>query len=186
VKTQKFQYSPFLPFICGFEFLLLIFPELPDKNMANEINRILKLFADLQHGNCWIGNNFKEVLHAVDAKRAMISADGKTNNTWQLVAHIIYWRTSVVNRLTGTNNPPPFHDFLLPNELSEENWRQTLHDFESAYHLLRNAIHNIKEENLDKPSPKPSQTYYELMMGCLQHDAYHLGQMMMLKKYSAQ
>lgn len=150
--------------------------------MANEINRILKLFADLQHGDCWIGVNFKEVLHDVDAGRAIINIAGKTNNTWQLVSHITYWRTTVVNRLTGSTNPPPFPDFLLPAELNDENWRQTLHDFEAAYHLLRNAIHGFKEDYLDKSSPKEGQTYYQLMMGCLQHDAYHLGQLMLLKK----
>ena len=150
--------------------------------MANEINRILKLFADLQHGDCWIGNNYKETLHGIDSKKAMVTIGGKTNSIWQLVAHIIYWRTTVVNRLTGSDNPPPFQDFLLPDNPSEENWRQTLHDFEAAYHLLRNAIHHFNEENLDKPSPRKGQTFYELIMGCLQHDAYHLGQMMLLKK----
>ena len=150
--------------------------------MSNEINRILKLFSDLQHGDCWVGTNYKEVLHGIDAARAAQHISGKTNNTWQLVAHITYWRTRVVNRLTGSDNPPPFQDFLLPEDLNEDNWRQTLHDFESAYHLLRNAIHYFKEENLDKPSPKEGQTYYQLIMGCLQHDAYHLGQLMLLKK----
>ena len=150
--------------------------------MSNEINRILKLFSDLQHGDCWVGTNYKEVLHGIDAARAVKNISGKTNNAWQLVAHITYWRTRVVNRLTGSDNPPPFQDFLLPEDLDEDNWRQTLHDFESAYHLLRNAIHYFKEENLDKPSPKEGQTFYQLIMGCLQHDAYHLGQLMLLKK----
>ena len=150
--------------------------------MANEINRILKQFAELQHGDHWTDNSFKEVLHGVDADNAMKTIDGKTNSIWQLVAHVTYWRTLVVNRLTGTNNPPPFQDFLLPNNCNEESWRQALHDFESAYHLLRNAIHHFNEENLYKPSPKKEQTFYELMLGCLQHDAYHLGQMMLLKK----
>lgn len=152
--------------------------------MGNEINRILKLFADLQHGASWVDHNFKEVLHDVDAKKAMVSISGKTNNIWQLVAHIIYWRTTVVNRLTGSNNPPPFPDFLLPDDPNETNWRQTLHDFEAAYHSLRNAIHHLPEDNLDKPSPKKSQTFYECIIGCLQHDAYHMGQMILLKKYS--
>ena len=152
--------------------------------MANEINRILKLFTDLQHGDCWIGVNFKEVLHEVNAAKASADSSGGTNNIWQLVAHITYWRTTVVNRLTGTNNPPPFADFLLPAELNEENWRQALHDFEAAYHLLRNAIHNFKDDHLDKPSPTEEQTYYQLIMGCLQHDAYHLGQMMLQKRLS--
>ena len=150
--------------------------------MANEINRILKQFAELQHGDHWTDNSFKEVLHGVDADNAMKTIDGKTNSIWQLVAHVTYWRTLVVNRLTGTNNPPPFQDFLLPNNCNEESWRQALHDFEAAYHLLRNAIHHFNEENLYKPSPKKEQTFYELMLGCLQHDAYHLGQMMLLKK----
>ena len=153
--------------------------------MANEINRILKLFADLQHGDSWLGYNFKEVLHGVSADKALQDISGNTNSIWKLVSHITYWRTSVVNRLTGTNNPPPFQDFLLPADCNEASWRQALHDFEAAYHLLRNAIQHFNPDNLDKPSPKKEQTFYELMMGCLQHDAYHMGQMMLLKKVSA-
>ncbi|MBK7433735.1 MAG: DinB family protein [Chitinophagaceae bacterium] len=150
--------------------------------MANEINRIVKLFTDLHHGDCWIGVNFKEALHEVDATLAATQPEEGGNNIWQLVSHIIYWRTRVVYRLTGSDNPPPFPDFLLPDEMTEENWRQTLHDFESAYHLLRNAIHAFREENLDKPSPKEGQTYFQLILGCLQHDSYHMGQIVSLKK----
>ncbi len=150
--------------------------------MAIEINRIVKLFEDLQHGDCWVGNNFKTTLHGVDALAAADSISGSSNSIWQLIAHIIYWRTTVVNRLTGSDNPPPFKDFLLPDELSEANWKQTLHDFEAAYHALRNAIHAIKDEQLEKSSPKEGQTFYQVILGCLQHDAYHLGQMMLLKK----
>ncbi len=150
--------------------------------MGNEINRILKLFTDLQHGDCWIGTNFKEALHGVDAEKASKSLDVGSNSIWQLVSHLIYWRSVVVNRLSGNSNPPPFPDFLLPEQLTEQNWKQTLLDFEAAYHLLRTAIHNFKEENLDKPSPVQGQTYYQLIIGCLQHDAYHLGQIGLLKK----
>jgi len=150
--------------------------------MANEINRILKLFADLQHGDCWIGLNFKEVLHGVNADKASQTLSKEGNSIWMLVSHLVYWRTTVVNRLTGSDNPPPFKDFSLPAVLDEANWKQALHDFEAAYHLLRNAIHHFNEENLYKPSPKKEQTYYDLIMGCLQHDAYHMGQIVVLKK----
>ena len=150
--------------------------------MGNTINRILKQFAELQHGNHWTDSSFRQVLHGVSHIAACKTIEGKSNNIWMLLAHIIYWRTSVVNRLTGSANPPPFADFYLPNELNEENWRQAQLDFEAAYHLLRNAIHHFNEENLDKPSIKISQTNFEMIIGCLQHDAYHLGQIMLLKK----
>jgi len=150
--------------------------------MAIEVNRILKLFTDLQHGDCWVGNNFKEALHGISAASASAKPYGDTNSIWELVSHLIYWRIKVTNRVEGNNNPPPFIDFRLPEQLNEETWRQSLHDFESAYHTLRSAIHAFKDENLDKPSPKEGQTYYQLLMGCLQHDAYHLGQIVLLKK----
>ena len=118
----------------------------------------------------------------MDALKAAKTITAGGNSIWQLTSHIIYWRTTVVNRLTGSDNPPPFKDFLLPGELSEASWKQTLHDFEAAYHSLRNAVHNIKDEQLDKPTIRKEQTFYQLIMGCLQHDAYHLGQMMLLKK----
>ena len=148
----------------------------------SEINRIAKLFSDLQHGDCWIGTNFKETLHGVDAAIASKAIDNHTNSIWHLVFHLIYWRTSVINRLNGNLTPPPFSDFKLPDDLNEQNWKQTLHDFESTYHLLRSTINHFKEENLDRPSPKESQTYYQLIMGCLQHDTYHLGQIVLIRK----
>ncbi|MEP6675734.1 MAG: DinB family protein [Ferruginibacter sp.] len=148
----------------------------------NEINNIVKQFTDLQHGECWIGVNFKEALHEVNAATAAKKISGEINSVWQLVNHIIYWRNTVVIRLNGSNDRPPFVDFLLPETLDEEHWKQTLHDFEAAYHQLRSAIHNFKEEQLHKPSVKAGQTNFELLVGSLQHDAYHLGQIVLLKK----
>ena len=49
--------------------------------MVNEINRILKLFANLQHGECWIGTNFKEVLHDAGAELAIKKISAETNST---------------------------------------------------------------------------------------------------------
>jgi uncharacterized damage-inducible protein DinB len=150
--------------------------------MNNEINRIVKLFTDLQHGDCWIGINFKDALANIDTMKAIAVNHTNGNCIWQLVNHIIYWRTVTVTRMGGSLQYPPFSDFMLPEKLTDENWKQTLLDFEAAYHQLRSAILHFKPENLQNPSPKKEQTYYELVMGCLQHDAYHLGQIMLLKK----
>src|SRR5579862_4229708 len=104
--------------------------------MPNEISRIQKLYTDLQHGESWIGNNFKETLYGIDAATAAKNNEGHTNNIWQLVSHLIYCRTEVTNRLAGNNNRPPFSDFPLPEEFNVETWKRTLLDFEAAYHTL--------------------------------------------------
>jgi uncharacterized damage-inducible protein DinB len=146
------------------------------------INRIAQQFTDLQHGDCWIGINFKEAFKGVDAALAAKNLDTNRNSIWQLVFHVIYWRSTVINRLNGSMNPPPVQDFSLPETLDEASWKQTLIDFESTYHQLRSTIQHSKEENLLKPSIKPEQTNEQLLLGCLQHDAYHLGQLVLLKK----
>ncbi|MES2431807.1 MAG: DinB family protein [Bacteroidota bacterium] len=148
----------------------------------NEINRIVKLFTAMHHGDCWVGTNFKMAMSNINAEEAGRQIIPNVNSIWMLMHHVIYWRTVVVNRLTGTIDAPPFEDFHLPEEFSTENWKQLLKDFEQTYHLLTNAIKHFNEKKLHEPSPKPEQTYYDLVMGCLQHDAYHLGQIMLLKK----
>ena len=150
--------------------------------MNTEINRILKLFADIQHGENRSGTNFKEILHGVLHSKAIFKLSSGTNSSWEIISHVIYWRVKTANRLKGNDTPPPFIDFRLPEELNETTWKQTLIDFEASYHTLRNAIHSFKDENLDKPSPKEGKSFYQLMMECLQHDMYHLGQLTLLKK----
>jgi uncharacterized damage-inducible protein DinB len=148
----------------------------------NEINNLLKQFTSLQHGESWIGVNFKESLQEVNAAMAAAEVPAGGNSIWQLVSHVIYWRSAVVNRLNGSNDKPIFADFRLPAIQDDLHWKQTLIDFESAYHLLRSCIHHFKPENLYKLGPDGNNNYYELMVGCLQHDAYHLGQISLMKK----
>ncbi len=151
--------------------------------MPKQLNELVKQFTNLQHGDCWIGVNFKATLNSIDALMAAKKTSNDTNNIWQLVNHIIYWRITVQNRLMGSVDLPPFADFLLPNELTDENWKQTLYDFENAYHSLRSSLIHFNADFLHYPSPKEGQTFYDLIVGCLQHDAYHLGQIVLLKKW---
>src|SRR4051812_39387896 len=99
--------------------------------MGIEINRIVNLFELLQHGESWVDNNFKMTLQGVDARLASRNLIPQGNCIWILTSHITYWRTTVVNRLTGSSNPPPFKDFMLPDQLTEAEWKQTQQDFES-------------------------------------------------------
>jgi uncharacterized damage-inducible protein DinB len=73
---------------------------------------------------------------------------------------------------------------LLPSHQSQAEWEKTIADFNASYETLRTAILSFKEEDLEKPSPKADQTYYQLLHGVVEHDCYHMGQMLMIKKYT--
>jgi len=149
-----------------------------------EINRIVRLLDDLQKGECWIGVNMEDVLSNLGAAQALSKIDGRSNCIWQLLNHVRYWRLRVVNRLRGSDEPPGFPDMLLPSHQGQAEWEKTIADFNASYETLRMAILSVKEENLEKPSPKADQTYYQLLHGVVEHDCYHMGQMLMIKKYA--
>jgi uncharacterized damage-inducible protein DinB len=147
-----------------------------------ELQKIVQLFTNLQNGECWIGVNMQQALAGINADTAAYKRIESGNNIWQLVNHLIYWRKTVIIRLTGKDERPDMADFYFPDQQSETVWKQTLADFEAVSLALINAINELDERKLDAASPKAGQTHYQLLMGCLQHDAYHMGQIVVLKK----
>jgi uncharacterized damage-inducible protein DinB len=147
-----------------------------------EIQKIAQLFNELQQGECWIGLNMHQVLEGITNEKATAKFNPAGNNIWQLVNHISHWRKTVMIRLTGEDAYPSSEDFYLPADQDASSWENALKDFKAVYLELQNAILSFDETKLDQPSPKREQTYYQLLIGCLQHDSYHMGQMVLLKK----
>ncbi|MES2372814.1 MAG: DinB family protein [Bacteroidota bacterium] len=147
-----------------------------------EIQKIEQLFNELQQGECWIGLNMQQVLEGVTPEKAAAKFNPDGNSIWQLVNHISYWRKTVMIRLNGKDAYPSSEDFYIPPVQDTPSWKNTLADFNTVYLEFRNTIIAFDEAKLNQPSPKPGQTYYQLLMGCLQHDSYHMGQMVLLKK----
>lgn len=149
-----------------------------------ETERIAALFHAFYEGECWIGLNFKQAIQGITAERAAHKASAETNSICQLVNHLIYWRKTVIIRLQGVLGHPPMNDFYQPNQLDATSWKETLMHFEEVHKTLLQAITHFDERGLDEPSPMKGQSYYQLMTGCLQHDAYHMGQIILLKNES--
>ncbi len=146
-----------------------------------ELQRIAAEFEKLQQGECWIGMNMEKALAGITAEAAQKNHAG-SNTIWQLVSHLTYWRKEVISRLDGSDTLQDMTDFFVPEIADDTNWQDTLIHFRDIYHALQKAILDFDEGILHMPSPKKEQTYYGLLVGCLQHDAYHLGQIIILKK----
>lgn len=147
-----------------------------------ELQKIVQLFTDLQKGDCWIGLNLQDALSSVDAATASYKRTENGNAIWQLVNHLIYWRKTVMIRLNGKNERPEMTDFYFPENRTEVLWQETVTEFEKVSDTFIQTLKAFDENKLDQASPKKEQTYYQLLMGCLQHDAYHMGQIVLLKK----
>lgn len=147
-----------------------------------EIDKIAALFEAFYEGDCWIGLNFQQAIQSINAEQASKQKGKGHNSIWQLVNHLIYWRKTVIIRLQGVLGNPPMVDFYQPAKPITAEWEKTVQHFEEINQTLINTIRAFDENKLDQPSPMKGQTYYQLLMGCLQHDGYHMGQIILIKK----
>jgi uncharacterized damage-inducible protein DinB len=146
-----------------------------------ETDNIADLFSRIQSGSCWTGYNFAEILSDIPAGVAAQIPE-KGNSIWQQVNHLIYWRRVVMLRLLGRNERPEGPDMYDPEDKSENSWQSTITEFNQVFAELSCMIQDFPLEKLDEQSPREGQTYRDLLYGFLQHDTYHMGQMVYFKK----
>lgn len=145
--------------------------------------RLLKTYNELHHGDCWIDYNAVNVINNISAQQALKKGYERGNTIWQVVNHLSYWRMRVGNRLLyGKDVPPSGDDFFLPEDISEEAWQQTRDAFQAAYEFVYQAIMNLDETKLDEIITGCETSYYKQIAGTIEHDAFHLGQIVLLAR----
>jgi uncharacterized damage-inducible protein DinB len=147
-----------------------------------ELERFQKLFRDHYDGDPWIEINIRGTLEGLSAKGASQKV-GSLNTIWQIVNHAINWRETLLKRIQGENAPAPENNFIETiTDVSEEAWSQTLKRLQSSQDHLLSYLSAEKEINLDEKPREGPYSRYELIEGILQHDVYHLGQIVLIKK----
>ncbi|HPH84699.1 MAG TPA: DinB family protein, partial [Ferruginibacter sp.] len=61
-------------------------------------------------------------------------------------------------------------------------WKKTLERLEASQQSWLDYLERLNTGSLNKIYPGNNMTYYEHIQGILQHDAYHLGQIVLLLK----
>jgi uncharacterized damage-inducible protein DinB len=129
----------------------------------------------------------------VGAVRGLTAADaawrpaGGRHSIWELMLHIAYWDYAVRRRITGdastrfprspSNWPEP------PTRPTEPAWDADRALLRDEHLRLAEAIRTVPAARLgERPAGAKKWTYGELITGIAQHDAYHTGQIQLLKR----
>lgn len=148
-----------------------------------ENSRIAQLFSAAYDGSPWIDVNLVETLQSISPKIAAQKIRPNSNSIWEIVNHLIAWRENVLQRVKGKIMTTPDHNYFTAIEdLSETAWQQSLQDLATSQENWIDFLRELDETALAKIYPKNNHTYYEHIHGILHHDAYHLGQIVLLKK----
>lgn len=148
-----------------------------------EQKRIASLFDKLYDGSPWLGVNLMDTLGDISAEKASKRPLTGRNTIWEIVNHIIAWRKNVLRRVLGEVIQTPEHNYIEPvTDTSAEAWQNTLNNLAQSQKQWLAFLKDMPTEDFEKVYPKNKMSYYEHLHGILQHDAYHLGQIVILAK----
>ena len=154
----------------------------------NDIQRIVDQLEREHAGEPWHGSPLTSILAGIDHAGAAAKPLPDAHSIWELVLHLTAWKNEVRHRLDGGRAGEPREgDWPAVGEATAGRWRDACEKLDLAHQLLVSAVKEFKEENLAVPINDPrsdtiAATYYELLMGILQHDVYHAGQIALLKR----
>jgi len=149
-----------------------------------ESERITRLFRGLFDGDPWLDVQILATLQGINAQQAGRRIAEGRNTIWEIVNHLTSWRRNILDRLKGKFIPSPEHNYILPVEdTSEEAWQRAQRELRDSQEEWLRYLEGLSDEDLDRTgSGKDKTPYYYYIHGMLQHDAYHLGQIVLLAK----
>lgn len=155
-----------------------------------EIKRIADQLKRAYEGQAWHGPSLLEILSGVTAEQAKAQPIPGAHSIWQIVLHIAAWMDAVRERIEhGPVTEPTDGDWPTIEDTSEAGWQQTLALLAERQQALLNIVAQMTDEQLkqrlgqehDPPTASGYSAYYNLH-GVIQHNLYHAGQIVLLKK----
>ena len=155
-----------------------------------EADRLIDQFRRAHDGDPWHGSPVKAILDGVTAEQAARKPANGAHSIWALVLHMTGWRNEVAARATGKPaGEPAAGDYPEVGDPTPARWKAALAALDASHANLVEVVRGMSDEHLLKPTNDPRSrplgtgvSYYELLHGIVQHDAYHAGQIAILKK----
>jgi len=157
---------------------------------VREVERLRRELTATMDGDPWYGSAVTTILDGISADKAAAHPITGAHSIWELVVHMTAWTNEVKRRLEGgPHRPPAEGDWPAVRSTSKEAWDEALGALRRAHDDLARTIEAAEDSSLSRQTGGAqvdvmghAVTYYQTIVGILQHDAYHAGQIALLKK----
>ena len=152
----------------------------------NESQRLADQVTRALNGDAWHGPSWRETLEGVTRETALNRPMPEAHTIAEVLLHATTWHDVVRRRLAGETPELTDAENWPPAAFSDEaGWQAAVgHLFETGA-ALAETIAKFPAEKLHEKRPNVDGTWYELLIGELQHVLYHAGQAAILKKAHA-
>lgn len=149
----------------------------------SEIERIVDDLHRSIEGESWQGPSIREILEGVSAADAASHPVVGAHSIWELVLHVTTWICVADERVRGhVSERSGETDFPQVRDSSEGAWKAALADLRKAEAELTQTLRGLSDDDLSGPVPNRNYDRAHMLRGISQHNAYHAGQMSLLKR----
>ena len=155
-----------------------------------EALRLAEQIESALSGPAWHGASLEENLRGLTPEQAAARPVPGAHSIWELVLHLTAWAGEVTRRLGGAEPAEPAEgDWPAVGAVSPKAWAEALERLRRTHAALTDAVRRLPVERWtervggERDAPLGTGvTYWAMLEGLLQHDAYHGGQIGLLRK----
>jgi len=157
---------------------------------VREVERLRRELTATLSGDPWYGSAVSNILDGIDADTAAAHPITGAHSIWELVVHMTAWVNEARRRLEGgPHRPPAEGDWPAVRSTTPEAWADALAGLRQAHQDLARTIAAAEDSSLSRQiggaqvdAMGNPVSYYQTIIGILQHDTYHAGQIALLKR----
>ena len=138
----------------------------------------------------WHGPATASLLRGLSAESAVARPVDQAHSVWEIVLHITAWQREVLERLEGKEpSLPKDCDWPVVPPPTSPAWTQACLELESSLQQLAQSVRRLGPEDLQVKVGTTRDlalgtgvSRAEMLLGVLQHNAYHSGQVALLRR----
>lgn len=142
------------------------------------------------NGEAWHGPAVADALADVTAEEALYRPAADVHTIWEITLHIAAWAREVASRLRGREpGEPDGGDWREAEGLDNDAWEAAIQEVFSARDELIAEVRRQSDDDLatmigSRPEPALATGFSRAasVLGVIQHNGYHGGQISLLKK----
>ena len=152
--------------------------------MQNTIKSIIEQFKNIHFGQNWFGQSYKVKLADLDDSLYFERPQANVHSVAELIAHGTAWRSDAVLKITtgkGELTEASEKDWPSLDQLRQKGWDAIYKDYTDSVDSFIRSLEEKEDAFLNEEYTDPEFDgvfpYSFTIIGIVQHDLYHLGQL---------
>lgn len=153
--------------------------------MNTAIQQIIDRLKEILNGQPWYGRSVYGVLDEVDPTVVFVNPDEKGHAMIELLYHMITWAQFLQNNLEEN----PVKDMVYYEKFdwreidpTMHTWRNGVKEFKAINKKILELLQTKNDDVLERPVAHRTYNMGYMLKGYLDHNIYHLGQIIYVKK----